>query len=430
MHSYLSCAGIFSSCDHRLQSCAHGGWPWSATARGKIVSTSVRHSGSVFSRGNPAYPRRPAPNPRINHRISAPSYNTVVIVPARNEEAGILLSLKSLHRQTRRPDLIVVVVNNSTDNTEQYAAGYAGDPRTPPTVVLTLNDNPHKKAGALNYAMEWLRVRVGGRLDAVRHVLAMDADTELHPNFLERAINVMASDQKIGGVSAACFGRTGLWGSLWQRYLLGMQILEYGRAAHARYRTNVHTMSGAGSFYRGTALQSVIDRRGQVFWEDHRNLVEDYETTLALKEAGWKVTANEFCIAYTDLMPTLRELVVQRERWTRGTVDALRLRGWSAFTRRAIVTLFFNFFGFACFLIWGSAYWTSLAGGNFQHWPAILLLTAFWAVYSAVAVRQLGWKAMLVQALLIPGMLYTLLNMYWSISSVLKSYFTPVPAWK
>ena len=186
----------------------------------------------MFSRGNPAYPRRPAPNPRINHRISAPSYNTVVIVPARNEEAGILLSLKSLHRQTRRPDLIVVVVNNSTDNTEQYAAGYAGDPRTPPTVVLTLNDNPHKKAGALNYAMEWLRVRVGGRLDAVRHVLAMDADTELHPNFLERAINVMASDQKIGGVSAACFGRTGLWGSLWQRYLLGMQILEYGRAAH------------------------------------------------------------------------------------------------------------------------------------------------------------------------------------------------------
>lgn len=341
-----------------------------------------------------------------------------------------MLSLKSLHRQTRRPDLIVVVVNNSTDNTEQYAAGYAGDPRTPPTVVLTLNDNPHKKAGALNYAMEWLRVRVGGRLDAVRHVLAMDADTELHPNFLERAINVMASDQKIGGVSAACFGRTGLWGSLWQRYLLGMQILEYGRAAHARYRTNVHTMSGAGSFYRGTALQSVIDRRGQVFWEDHRNLVEDYETTLALKEAGWKVTANEFCIAYTDLMPTLRELVVQRERWTRGTVDALRLRGWSAFTRRAIVTLFFNFFGFACFLIWGSAYWTSLAGGNFQHWPAILLLTAFWAVYSAVAVRQLGWKAMLVQALLIPGMPYTLLNMYWSISSVLKSYFTPVPAWK
>jgi len=58
---------------------------------------------------------------------------------------------------------------------------------------------------------------------------------------------------------------------------------------------------------------------GEVFWEDHANLVEDYETTLALKETGWGVTSNQLCIAYTDLMPTLRELQAQRERWARGT---------------------------------------------------------------------------------------------------------------
>ncbi|MGW1027036.1 glycosyltransferase [Streptomyces sp. NPDC002577] len=67
-----------------------------------------------------------------------------------------------------------------------------------------------------------------------------------------------------------------------------------------------------------------------MFWQDDGNLVEDYETTLALKESGWKVTANEHCIAYTDLMPSLRQSIGQRERWGRGTVDTLRRRGWTS----------------------------------------------------------------------------------------------------
>ncbi|GIF07860.1 glycosyltransferase [Actinoplanes siamensis] len=378
--------------------------------------------------------------PRVTHsqggdrltvtKLPPPTYDTVVIVPARNEEVGIMLSLKSLHRQSRRPDLIIVVVNNSSDQTEQYAAWYAGSDRTPPTVVINLTNNPHKKAGALNHGMEWLRQRVGGRLDAVKYVLAMDADTELHPKFIERAINVVDSDPEIGGVSAACLGRTGLWRTPWQRYLVGMQIIEYGRAASARYRTNIHTMSGAGSFYRGAALQSLIDFRGQVFWEDHRNLVEDYETTLALKERGWKVTANQLCIAYTDLMPTLRELLQQRERWTRGTVDALRRRGWTKFTWHAIATTVLGLAGAAYILGWGSTQLISAATVGFAQRPIFWLLLAFWMIYPAVMVRSLGWKAMLVEALLLPELVFTVVRTYWLITSILKSYFTRVSSWK
>lgn len=89
-------------------------------------------------------------------------YDTVILVPARNEEVGVFTSLRSLAAQSRRPDLIVVVVNNSTDRTEEYANQFADDPQTPPTVVLNLDDNPHKKAGALNYGLDWLRDAVGG----------------------------------------------------------------------------------------------------------------------------------------------------------------------------------------------------------------------------------------------------------------------------
>jgi cellulose synthase/poly-beta-1,6-N-acetylglucosamine synthase-like glycosyltransferase len=358
-------------------------------------------------------------------------YETVVLVPARNEEVGVLMSLNSLAAQTRRPSLIVVVVNNSTDRTEEYARRFADDERTPPTVVLTFDNNPHKKAGALNFGLRWLREAVGGRLNnRVRHVLVMDADTELHPRFVERAGNVIASDPELGGVSAACLGRTDLWRSPWQRFLLGMQIIEYGRAANARYRRDVHTMSGAGSFYRAEALQGLIDWRGEVFWEDHRNLVEDYETTLALKESGWKVTANQLCIAYTDLMPTLRELIQQRERWSRGTVDTLRRRGWTKFTWHSIATMIMGLMGFAYILGWGAKQLVLLAVHGFSHQPLLVALFAFWVVYPALRVRNLGWKAMLVEALLIPELVYTVVRAYWLVASILKSYVTRVSAWK
>lgn len=357
--------------------------------------------------------------------------DTVAIVPARNEEAGVFTALRSLANQSRRPDLILVVVNNSTDRTEQFARGFAAEPGVPETVVLNLPENPHKKAGALNYGMRWLAEGADGKLAGrVRHVLVMDADTELHPRFIERARNVVASDPELGGVSAACLGRTGLWHGPWQRYLTGMQIIEYGRSANARYRRDVHTMSGAGSFYRGEALQSLLDWRGEVFWEDHSNLVEDYETTLALKESGWKVTANQFCIAYTDLMPTLRELLHQRERWSRGTVDTLRARGVTRFTWHSIATMVMGLIGAAYIFGFGSVEVTLAARHGFTLAPIFWILFFFWIVYPAIRVTNLGWKAMLVEAMLIPELVYTVIRTYWLVSSISKSYLTRVSAWK
>ncbi|MEV6055731.1 glycosyltransferase family 2 protein [Streptomyces sp. NPDC052107] len=399
-----------------------------------MAGTTARRA-RVASRGAPRSRHRRGRVSRVeSNGAESPSglvYETVVLVPARNEEAGVLTSLESLAAQTRRPDLIVVVVNNSTDRTEEYARRFADDEDTPLTVVLTFDNNPHKKAGALNFGLRWLREAVGGRLDnRVRHVLVMDADTELHPRFIERARNVIASDPELGGVSAACLGRTDLWRNPWQRYLLGMQIIEYGRAANARFRRDVHTMSGAGSFYRAEALQGLVDWRGEVFWEDHRNLVEDYETTLALKESGWKVTANQLCVAYTDLMPTLRELIQQRERWSRGTVDTLRRRGWTKFTWHSISTIVMGLVGFAYIIGWGSRQLVLLAEYGFYHQPLLWALFAFWIIYPALRVRNLGWKAMLVEAVLIPELVYTIVRAYWLISSIVKSYVTRVSAWK
>ncbi|WP_164836089.1 glycosyltransferase [Actinacidiphila soli] len=359
-------------------------------------------------------------------------YDTVVIVPARNEEAGILLALDSLAGQTHRPDLILVVVNNSTDRTEDYARTFAARPGAPRTVILNVPHNPHKKAGALNHGIRWLCAAASdGRLvTTARYLLVMDADTSLHHQFLARARRVIQSDPRLGGVSATCLGRTDLWNSPWQRYLTGMQIIEYGRYSRSRYRRDIHSMSGAGSFYRAEALQSVLHWRGEVFWEDHANLVEDYETTLALKESGWKITANQMCVAYTDLMPTLRELVQQRERWMRGTVDTLRQRGWTRHTWYSTLTILMGFVGFAYSIGWGLVSLGLMAQHGYLFDPAWFALIAFWAVYAGFRVRHLGWKAVLVECALFPEVLFSIVRNYWLLSSVAKSYLTRVSAWK
>ena len=351
------------------------------------------------------------------------AFNTVVLVPARNEEVGITAGLASLARQTHPPDLIVVVVNNSTDRTEELAYAFAAEPTNPLTHVIVLDDNPHKKAGALNEGITYLQHTADERLEsAARYLVVMDADTELHPSFLQRATRVMGGDPALGGVSAACRGRHIPPGSPWQRFLLGMQRIEYGRYAYTRILRSVHTMSGAGSVYRTAALQGLLDWRGEVFWQDARNLVEDYETTLALKESGWAVTANQWCVAYTDLMPDLPSLVRQRQRWVRGTVDTLRQRGWTKHTWMSITSIIIGIAGFLYMLAWMGVTVIAMARNGLQVHPAYLALPVFWSVYSAWTVRHLGLRSVLVEAALLPEFVFNLLRAYWLIASVLVSY--------
>ena len=72
---------------------------------------------------------------------------TVAIIPVRNEGLHLNGTLRSLADRTVPPNRIVVVVNNSTDNTEQVARQFAGQANTPDTKVLVMPGvNRWKKA--------------------------------------------------------------------------------------------------------------------------------------------------------------------------------------------------------------------------------------------------------------------------------------------
>lgn len=350
------------------------------------------------------------------------STRVAVIVPAHNEANDIESTLLSLIGQSLPPDRIIVACDNCTDDTAELAgeiAHLASLHDGPVIDVIHTCGNTARKAGALNTGITFLAD--GATLaEAAEYVLTMDGDTELDREFISHAVSIMDRRLELGGLSAACLGKDGIGDTPWQRLVMLFQRIEYGRFVAARVRTNVHTMSGAGGFYRTRALDELVVRNGHVF--DVTSNVEDYVTTLDLKEAGWKVTTNQLCTARTDLMPTVRRLIGQRERWVRGTVDVLRQRGWTRHTAPSILVLIMGVLGIAYMATWGSITVESMLhfGPHIGSWYWLLL--AFWSAYQAYAVRHMGWRIILVEAALIPELIFGLLRNYWLVTSIVRSY--------
>jgi cellulose synthase/poly-beta-1,6-N-acetylglucosamine synthase-like glycosyltransferase len=344
----------------------------------------------------------------------------VALVPARDEGDGLRAALTSLADQTMPPDRIIVVINNSTDTTEAVARDVATHDRRVEVLVME-GHNWYRKAGALNHGISHLLE--DGLLPArVRLLLTMDGDTVHDRHLAATAARVLGADPRLGGVTAACQAKPDRGRTLGSRALMLMQRIEYGRAAYARVLRSVHTMAGAGSVYRAQAINDLLASRPHVFEQRETNLVEDYETTLALKARGWKITANDSCIAYTEVMPTLRALLAQRHRWVRGTVDEWRRYG---FTHQAVrrsaggMALALGVFAYT----WGwlaTASWRLAHGGHAD--PRYLLLLGSWMAYQALTVRAMGWKIVLFEMTVVPGLLFALLRTFWIVRAIAASY--------
>ena len=347
----------------------------------------------------------------------------VVIVPAHNEAKQIGDTLRSLDAQTRPPDSVLVVSDNSTDATVHLAATTL--PHRGVAVIETVG-NEAKKSGALNAGIRALAAS-GRTFD---YLVTTDADSTLGPDFIETAVAVMEADPGLGGLSGVYRAKAEIeTRTPWGRYLVAMQRLEAARARGTRTGAYVHTMSGAAAVYRGAAVEHVIADRGALFDERPSNLVEDYETTLTLKRLGWRCTANHLCATFTDLMPTTRELLAQQTRWTRGTIDELRRHGWRRYTARSIATLATGF-GASLVMLALVAYLAVNVTASPRDWLVTAGFSLITPAFSAWFARSAGPRSMLLAVAAVPAIVYTGLRLWWLWSSLYRSLFTPSPeAW-
>ncbi len=227
--------------------------------------------------------RRPA----LPHRSTAPT--VAAVVPARNEQDTIGASIASLLAQTRPPDSIFVVVNNSTDDTYDRARRFTGrrvldrpgGPVTCAVTVIDIGTNDDRRAGALNFA--W---------SLTRHhdfVLTLDADSVLTPDCLSTLLADLSADASLGAVSALPSLRRDPADPHPSRLLVRAQRFEVtAQALRAVARSGrVPLQGGQCSLFRVSALRDVVAAPGHPGPWGAGSGAEDARLRMDLADAGF-----------------------------------------------------------------------------------------------------------------------------------------------
>ena len=346
-------------------------------------------------------PRRVAVDP------VAQAVGVVALVPAHNEQSGIIATIRSLQEQTRPPDRIVVVADNCTDATAALALAVGAE-------VITTAGNVHRKAGALNQAL----AAVLPDLQDDDVVLAMDADSQLAPDFVATGLRHLAHLPERGAISGSYVARD-------DRTLVGLlQRIEYAQGLHTVHNRGgrIHVLSGAACMFTARALRAVATARGSALlpgprgWVYHQeSLTEDYELTVALKRIGFAPLNARDCRVVTDVMTTWHDWRAQRLRWQRGTVETLLMYGWTRHTRTAWVVQYWTYFRSLVPLLMVLFWAYALAVETLTFQPFWLLVVPVFVLDQVVAGWQAGARGRVVAALLVPMWLYDLVQstVYW-----------------
>ncbi|MFJ9123553.1 glycosyltransferase [Streptomyces sp. NPDC102340] len=240
-------------------------------------------------------------------------YDVTVIVPAHNEEAGLPATLESIGAQTVPPRRVIVVDDASVDATGEVARRYGAE-------VLRPRSNLGSKAKAQNHALPHCTSEL---------VLAVDADTVLAPDYIEKVAPVFADPRvtiAAGNVQTR-FART-----LWERgrsveYLHGFH---WQRPIQAGAGSPM-VCSGCCSMFRRSAL-------GKHGFPE-RTIVEDMDFTWSEQIAGRRAVYVGDAVARAADPENLLYLRKQVWRWMAGFCQNVRLHAGQLALRKPMLAL-------------------------------------------------------------------------------------------
>ncbi|MEO3872945.1 glycosyltransferase family 2 protein [Nonomuraea sp. B12E4] len=235
-----------------------------------------------------------------------------VIVPAHNEEQGLPATLNSIKAQSIPPEKIIVIDDGSTDRTGEIAASHG-------VTVLRPPQNLGSKAKAQNHALPHCDTDL---------ILAVDADTVLAPDYIERMKPVFDNpdvDVAAGNVQTR-FSRTP-----WERgrsteYLFGF----HWHRPIQQLADSPMVCSGCCSVFRRTALTAFGG-----FPE--RTIVEDMDFTWSRQIEGRKAVYVADAVAWAADPETLTYLRKQVWRWMAGFMQNVRLHLPRLLTRKPML---------------------------------------------------------------------------------------------
>ncbi|WP_328460937.1 glycosyltransferase family 2 protein [Actinoplanes sp. NBC_00393] len=245
------------------------------------------------------------------------------IIPCYNEQDSIEDVLKSILAQTRLPDVIHVIINNTDDDTPEIARRFEG--RHTRTVkgqefvtnlhVHDMGVNPDKKVGALNYGYFLSR--------GFDYILGVDGDTTLARDTVERLELEMTDDPRIGGLSAIYSIDKSRHRGLMARFLVAGQRAQFAafNMDNLLRGRNMAVLGGQCSLFSMRALETVMVRHHQQAPWVRDSEVEDSKLSLQIKDAGYSTKISATAYAYVGPMTNLRALHGQQVKWNFGAID-------------------------------------------------------------------------------------------------------------
>ena len=245
---------------------------------------------------------------KVNGFIAPYTPGVSVVVPAWNEEVGIIKTIESV-LNSNYPHIELVVVNDgSVDSTARKVREYFRQYKKPAQYGSRFLRHFDRKNGgkgkALNYGIEHSRGRI---------ILTMDADSALAPDAIQNLVEYFRDPR-----TAAVVGQVRL-GNSSGRLIGRMQRLEY---LFGFYFKRAHCVLGAEYIYGGACAAF---RRSKTFSYfglfDEKNKTEDIEMSMRTKFHGLKSLYAEDVICYTEAPGTYMGLLNQRLRWKKGRFD-------------------------------------------------------------------------------------------------------------
>ncbi len=259
---------------------------------------------------------------RRPHRPALLAFNprVAVLIPAYNEEAVIVRTVRSVLNSDYKDLHVIVIDDGSQDRTAEVAReAFADEIRAGRLQVLRKRNEG--KAVALNYGLGFVKEEIYVGIDADT-VIAVDAISRLIPHFQDPRIGAMAGNAKVGN-------RVNLW-TRWQ-------ALEYITSQNFERRALdllhiVTVVPGAIGAWRTEPVRAVGGYPTQT-------VAEDADLTMHLIEEGYKVDYEDRALAFTEAPIDMRGLMRQRFRWSFGTLQAV-WKHRAAFVRNRAMGLF------------------------------------------------------------------------------------------
>jgi cellulose synthase/poly-beta-1,6-N-acetylglucosamine synthase-like glycosyltransferase len=222
-----------------------------------------------------------------------------ILLVGHNEEGSIESCVRSLHDQTFNQFEIICVDDGSSDQTFATMKRLRREGLIHAAVRLELRGS---KPSGINLA---------ARLAKGDILVVIDCDCSFEPDAIQELLRPIVEQSSIAAVSGNILVRN------WRRSIVtSLQAIEYllsislGKS-YANILDQVWCVSGAFGAFRRDAWERI--------WGMDSGGGEDFDFTIRLRLAGYKVVFARHSICYTDVPETLYALLRQRNRWERDT---------------------------------------------------------------------------------------------------------------